>query len=471
MRIPVAAFCWLAICAIPHAAAQQVDYAVRTTGAFWTEGKRDLGLAGGETQDHLLINLAPRLLIELNRAWTGYVRARVFLPTGRATPFNTDQPDDASPARAFAGLNEFWVQYNGLTSYPGEAVRIGRQHIRQTNNEWWDQDADAIRWYLDTTLLRAEVGAARQFSTYRTDSPRIRTAQSDRTYWFGNFAIDWRAQHQLGFRVTHAVDDVSLPQVGEPATPGAKLQDAQLTWVSAYADNGFYDIRGAERRLSYASELTYLSGHQLMALSGTDGAVASRLSQNVSAWQAQIGIRWRPLSRVPLQFGAALAHSQGGESGGRSHQYQQTGMQSNASYFTGTQTLVGRYSETLRAQLGNLQVATGLVSFGGETNDTSLVFSRFRRDAGRAPIVTDNVTALPVNDDRDIGESMDLVLTYYFGRGDRRQHLLDRGDAFAARERRSLVSLRASLFWPGAAYGPAAQTDYRVLGEVTLWLD
>ncbi|MEP7244353.1 MAG: hypothetical protein ABI885_11820 [Gammaproteobacteria bacterium] len=471
MRIYVAALGWLAVCATPEAASQQIDYAIRTTAVSSAEGRRDLGLAGDKSQEHLLVNFAPRVLIELNQAWTGYVRARLFLPTGAVAAFDSDQPDDARPVRAFAGLNEFWLQYNGLTSYPGEAVRIGRQHIRQANNESWDQDAEAIRWFLDTTLLRAEAGVARQFSTYRTDSSRVRTAQRDRTYWFGNLAIDWRAQNQLGLRVTHAVDGVSLPQVAEPIDPDSKLQDAQLTWVSLYADNGFYEIRGAERRLSYGSEITYLRGHQVMALRGADDAVAQLLSQGVSAWQAHVGIRWRPLSKVPLRFGAALVHSQGGEAGGRSHQYQQTGMQSNASYFTGTQTLMGRYNETLRAQLGNLQVATGIVSFVGEQNDASLVFSRFRRDTGSSPIVTDNVTAAPVNDDRDIGDGLDLVLTHYFGRSDRRQHLLDRGDAFAARERRSLFSLRASMFRPGTAYGPMAQTDYRVLLELTLWLD
>ena len=465
------AFCWLTLFATMPAAAQHIDYAVRTTTAFSTEDKRDLGLAAGDSQDQFLVNFAPRALIEFNPDWTGYARARVFLPTGRVAPFDSDQPDDPSPARAFVGLNEIWVQYNGLTGYPGEALRIGRQHIRQTGNEWWDQDADAIHWFFDTTLLRAEVGVARQFSTYRTDSPDVRTAQRGQTYWFGNLATDWSAHNQIGMRVTHAVAGQSPPQIGEAIEPGVQLQGTQLTWVSVYADNGYYDIRGEEQRVAYGSELTYLAGHERIALSGAGGTLAGQLAQDVAAWQAQIGVRWQPLSQVPLRFGAALVHSQGGESGGRSHQYRQTGMQSNASYFTGTQTLISRYGEALRAQLGNLQVATGTVSFGGEDNEASFVFSRFRKDIGNAPIATDNITAQPLNDDRDIGSSVDLIVTHYLARSGRRQHLLYRGDAFAARERRSLLSMRASLFQPGAAYGPTARTDYRVLLEVTLWLD
>jgi alginate production protein len=156
----------LAAAGTERVAAQNLDYALRTSTVFEADGRRDLGLAGRGTSETLFLNLAPRALLQFNQAWTGYVRGRIFLPTQRVTPFDSSEPDGANPTGAFAGLNEFWIQYGGFTSYPGEGLRMGRQHIRQTDNEWWDQDADALRWIFDTTLLDAEIGAARQFSTY-----------------------------------------------------------------------------------------------------------------------------------------------------------------------------------------------------------------------------------------------------------------------------------------------------------------
>ena len=406
--------------------AQTIDYAARTTITY-------------ESVDRTgVVNFAPRALVEFNPAWTGYARARVFVPSKRTAPFDLNEPDFAAPAKAFAGINELWIQYNGLTSYPGEAVRLGRQRIRQTDSEWWDQDAEALRWIFATTLLHADVGIAHPSLTLRTDHADLPVARSDRNYWFGNIAMDLRAQNTLGFRVTRADSTVSAEQ---------------LTWLGLYADNGFHTILGADRRWSYGAAANHLSG------------------AGVSAWQAGAAARWRPVSRGPLQLGGGYTWSEGGASGGRSHQYEQTGMQSNTSYFTGTHTLIGRYNEVLRPELGNLVVATGFASLTFTANDASLVVSKFQKDSGRAAIVTGHPTLVPVNDDPDLGNGVDLVFTHYFARDKRPQRLLDRGDAFTAPERRSLISVRASFFDPGRAYGPAARPDHRILLETTLWLN
>jgi alginate production protein len=388
----------------------------------------------------------------------------VFVPSSRIAPFDSVEPDDTRSARAYAGINELWIQYGGFTSYPGEAVRIGRQHIRQTDSGWWDQDTDAVRWILDTTLLEAEVGAARTFSMFRTDGVDVPASRRNRTYYFARLAAAWYAENKLGLRVAHVTG-------GERSTfdddPTLTTDDERLTWIGLYAENGFYDILRGGRALSYASQINYLTGRR--ALFGVGDDLGTQ--QTVGAWQASAELRWRPRAEAPLQMGAGYTYSQGGTSGSRSHQYRQTGMQSNSSYFTGTRTLIGRYNETLQAELGNLLVGTAFVSFDFANNDASLIATMFRREDGTAPIITRNVTAVPVNSSRDIGKGVDLVLTHYFARDHRRQRLLDRGDAFTALQRRSLVSLRASLFDPGEAYGPDARIDYRVLLEGTLWID
>jgi len=459
------------LAAAPPANAQQIDYAVRSTGAFLTDGRRDLGLAGEDTSGAFYLNVAPRVVVELNRSWSGYARARVFLPTDRIAANVSDERDDTRPARSFAGLNEFWIQYTGLTSYPGEALRIGRQRIRQSGNEWWDQDADAIRWVLDSTLLSVDLGAAHQFSMYRTDAPSVPREQRDRTYFFGTLSADWLPEDRIGLRVTHAADDLDLPAIGTDVSADEKLQDARLTWLGLYAHNGFFDIRANERRLAYGAEVTHLSGSQTVAQREANGVISGHVAQDVRAWQASAGVRWQPFIRMPVRVGAAYTYSEGGERNGRSTQFQQTGMQSNASYFTGVQTLIDRYDETLQPELGNLLVASGFVAVRGLDNEAGVVYSNLQRDSVNSPIVTRNVIVAPQVPSRDIGQGVSLVFTHYFDREMRRQRLLDRGDAFTAPERRSTVSLHASVFEPGAAYGPDARTDYRAQLEVNLWLD
>ncbi len=63
--------------------------------AFQADGKRDLGLVGGGGDNILFLNLAPRIVLEFNQSWTGYARARLFVPTSRVSPF------DSSGARQY----------------------------------------------------------------------------------------------------------------------------------------------------------------------------------------------------------------------------------------------------------------------------------------------------------------------------------------------------------------------------------
>jgi alginate production protein len=451
--------------------AQDIYYAVRTTTSFGVDGERDLGLSDSDRNDHFQLNLAPRALIAFNSALTGYFRGRVFLPTSGAAPFDLDQPDDARASKGFAGLNELWVQYNGITSYPGEAVRIGRQRIRQGDGEWWDQDADSLRWFLDTTLRSAEIGVAHQFSTYRTDSVDVPIEQRGRTYIFVDIATRWRVDNRLGLRATHAIDHGRLPEIDQAVSADEKLERSQLTWIGVFADNGFYEMIESDRSLAYTLEATYVIGSQDVATRDAGSAIASHLSQTVGAWNGSVGLRWQPLANVPLQLGAAYTYSQGGAEGDRSTQYQQSGMQSNSSYFTGTQTLTSRYNEMLQPELGNLRIATAFLSLNLTNQTLGLVFEEFRKDDGAAPIRTRNVTANTVGDSTDIGTGVDLVFAHYFGLAPPARRLLESGDAFRAQERRSLIALRASLFRPGDAYAPEAKTVYRLMLEATLWWD
>jgi len=386
-------------------------------------------------------------------------------------PVDTGTPNNETIRRGgFVGLNEAYVQYLGLTSYPGEALAVGRQHIRQVGSEWWDQDIDAVRWVVNTSDRRFETGVARQFSTWRSDNAPVIAEQRGRNYVFVSAAVDWQPDDRIGARVVHALDSGDAPQLGQPVDGNSKLANGQLTWLGLYLDNGFYNALN-DNVVSYWAEFNYLIGQQTLAGTGqplgSGGAVISRERQDVTAYAGSGGLRWQISERVPTLIGAMLSHS----SGGGKQQYQQTGVQSNASSFAGTRLLVNRYNETLAAELGNLQALTAFATMNFDDHDFSIIGTHFRRADGRAPVVTNNVVATPVNGRDALGTGVDVIATHYFGRNVSQQRLVDQGDTYQSREQRSLLSLRASAFDPGAAYGPGAKLDYRVLLEATLWLN
>lgn len=444
------------------ASALTLNYSMRTTGAFELDGPRDLRLNGGRSNSNGFLDLQPRLLIEFNPLLTGYIRGRGFIPTGKVQPFENGAPSDQRAVGKFGALDEFWLQFNGLTSYPGESIRVGRQLIRQDDATWIGQDADSIRFVLDSTLFSTDLGVIRQFSTYRTDNEPLFAPQRQRIYGFARIGADWRPGNRVSLRVLHARDENPYPVLGSPIPENPKLSQSDLTWIGLYAENG-YTGRTEAGQLVYRADVSFVTGtdNTFTRFRTFAGPVKPG---SVGAFESSGSLRWQPLN-FPLLLGASYSFSQGGGSA----QYRQAGLQANATYFTGTPTLIHHYNETLRAELGNMHIATAFIALNLPNNDASLVFNNFRKDDGNAPIVTDNVSVRPINNSRDVGNGLDLILSHYFASGPIGLHLGGDDEGLVGRERTS-VRLRASIFDPGAAYGPDAARDYRVILEGVLWV-
>ena len=440
-----------------------INYALRSTLGLQAEGDPTLGLGNGSSDQGAFLNLSPRAVAQFTPAWSAYTRARLFLPTSRTRAFDSATPGNAADqgSKGFADLSELYLQYGGLTNYPGEAVRLGQQRIQQTGSEWWDDDIAALRWVIDTTAVSFDVGAARQLFNTRTGDTPIVASQRDRNYGFATAAFDWRPEQRIGARLLVARDDDGAPSPGSPIDNDSKLDQARLAWVGLTAENGFY--RPADRQnFNYWADVTSVFGKKTESRSADGVTVTQREARDIKGYAASAGLRWRQKLTSPLSAGLLYTFSTG--------EYEQSGVQSNASTFAGTQTLINRYNETLRAELGNLKVATAFASLKGERNELSTVVSNFARRTGERGIVTNNVSAAPVNNSKAIGNGLDVVATHYFATA-QRPAVSAEGDARVTQQRRSFVALRGSAFKPGKAYGPGAKTDYRVLLEVTLWTD
>jgi alginate production protein len=157
------------------------------------------------------------------------------------------------------------------------------------------------------------------------------------------------------------------------------------------------------------------------------------------------------------QVGAAYARA--------SKDYEQNGLQSNRSNWTGTRSRISRFGEAFQAELANVQTASVFASWEmQEDYDASLIYHRFWRVDGNSPIGSSNINAayesvndttgdtslatLPLNDgEKDLGQEMDLVVTKYFKQG-----LLPASLSQSFDEPSALVRLRAGVFKPGDAY-------------------
>ena len=446
-----------------HAGAVDTDYAwkINVTGA--ADGGRDLGLLDNTSSQEAYLDTTPWAHFQFSPQWSAFVRARLFVPTGEVLPGGNDNNNVGATNQAFVGLKEAWIDYGGLTSYPDESIRLGRQRIRQDDALYWDQDIDALRWIFNTTLLQAEIGVGHQFSTYRSDDVELPPDQKKRVYTFGTLSGEWHPQQRIGLRFVHADDHGDQPLPGQLVDAETKLQNGHMTWAGFFADNHYYDGLDAPP-IAYDASMTWLFGSQRTALvDPANSIVTGEDSGNLHAWAADVGLRYRlPSERFPLQLGASYAYSTGGRPGDVSDQFAQTGIQSNYSTFTGTRALITRFTDAYRAELGNLGVGSAYASVNLGDWDTSLIYSRYKRVHGDAPVTVDNLLVDPDTISRDLGSGYDFILTRYFGGKTRQQSYL------LADEHQSSLRLRGSIFDPGAAYSHA-DSEYRVTLELTLW--
>jgi len=389
------------------------------------------------------------------------------------TPGSFSRDSSRDPDKSYLALREFWIDYAGLTPYPGEHVRLGRQRVRSLTNDstWWDIHIESLNWTLDTSLLRAQLGAAERFDEYRTDLDNVSAEDKDRTHYFGGLDYQWRPGHWAGFKVHHTSDDGDLPDSPEDAYEDkqSKSYTGDLTWLGVHLDGDFFNYRST-MPLNYWAEFTWLTGHMDQRHFDNNNKPDHYRDMDVDAWAVDLGLRWRVNDQWRL--GAAYARGSGGEGEDESEQFMQTGMQSNRSNFTGLRTRIHRFGEAFRGELTNLQVGTLFASWTPTPDyEASLVYHRFWRvdddeDLGQngvSPYDKNGKPALKTGDS-DLGQEIDLVVTRYFNGG-----LLPAGWGGEQDEQSALLRLRGGLFLPGSAYASKGDTQMHRVFVDLIW--
>jgi alginate production protein len=460
---------------LPICASAEVDFRTKAKAGGLSEDARDLsGNPDTETRASFL-DLQPQFLAA-NDYFGFFTRLQAYVPSDMVT---TNEHDEPVQVETYAAVREFWVEFGGITSYPGEVLRLGLQRMRTPDGLWWDRDIESARWIFDTTLFQFDIGAAKAFNTYRTDEVELPESQRDRAYGFMGIATQWVPRNFVGLRAAYATDQRNLPGNGtqlasegtttDPDT-GATVNQwdepevRRYGWIGAFLDNRFFEYERGPG-LAYRFELIGMTGEREYATSdpGT-GVVNGMATQDVTGLGGDAGLRVRFADVFPLQLGAAYAYGEGGRDEDGSRVFRQTGLQSNRSRFTGTRTMLNRFNEALQADLSNLRVTTGFVSMPLQDWDFSVVGHAFRRDDPSSPIYTDGIDARPdpASTSDDIGRGYDFVLTRHFA-------ALIKQRFAAEDDTRSNIRLRASRFTPGQAYAPGLKDQNRVMLEGTLW--
>jgi len=265
----------------------------------------------------------------------------------------------------------------------------------------------------------------------------------------------------VGIRAHHSHDDGKLDyaQPGVASDPLDKKQNGDLTWLGLEANSDAYNWHNTNT-VNYWASLTGMRGDRdTVSPLNADGSrpTLAKRGDNLDGWATDLGVRLR--LDPNWQVGAAYARA--------SAEYEQNGLQSNRSNYTGTRSRVHRFGEAFRGEMNNTQSATLFGSWQlREDYDASLVYHKFWRVDGNKPVGSNGInavdnnyddatgallssTSLPLMDGKkDLGQEMDLVVTKYFKQG-----LLPAALSQSIDEPSALVRFRGGVFKPGDAYG------------------
>ncbi|MEJ2679994.1 MAG: alginate export family protein [Gammaproteobacteria bacterium] len=383
-----------------------VDTRVLMNAFVLHDADRDLGAAEGGEFGGMGILIKPRWMARFNEQWRGELYAQAFYASDTVFLDADEGGHRGHSSDHFLGLRELWLDWSGLSRYPGESIRFGRERVKYHDGWWFDTDIEVARWILDTSLLSATFGVAEKVNDFRTGDSALDADEENLRRLFGHWRRQYAPHHYVELRALHT------------AARGLAVGDPRLRWIYVGVDNGYFDYRNTPV-FSYVLGLQNVRGDAAKNVSNQDASQGVQ-RESVMGWAFDVGWRWRPSVNAPLAIGAHYAYAPGDEQGG----FRQTGVHSNRANYTGVRSAMNRFNEALRVELFNLQVASLYMSYGvregrGDSKwDVSAVYQHYTLDKPElgwmAQGVSDGVLA---NDDRTartLGDGVDLMMSWYW---------------------------------------------------------
>lgn len=420
-----------AVAANALAAEHEADMYIDTF--YLHESEHDLGRPDTESGEGG-INVRPRLYSRLSENWNSLVSLQLFYATDEVE-LRSDEFDEVRRTDGFVGVRQLWMEWGGLTDYPGEALRFGRERLRLDDGLVLDSDIVTARWVWDTSLLKGGVGVAEELGTFRSDEFELPESEKDLRRLYAMLRWQYRYNAFLSGHVIHT--DGSENIVTAP----------QLTWTGVSFDNGYFDYR------------TRLPWQYYFSAYGVEGHESfNGVQVDVGGWALDSGLRWRSQRPTGWSMGAQLSFTDDRPDG-----FRQTGLQSNRSFYTGARHRMHRFNEALRANFRNMAVATlylGVLPDEAPWEIGIAGHTMQLRDP-EGPFDARGYTSRIDGEDKDIGTAVDLILAWHWDRND---NML-----FEDIEVGSYIRVLLSGFFPGEAFN-AGGTDRRVTRGVIDWV-
>jgi alginate production protein len=380
------------------------------------------------------LKIEPRLYTTFGSNWRSLVHAQLFYASD-TVDLETDEGGQRSDG--FAAMREVWFEWSGLTNYPGESIRLGRQRIRDQTGLTLDADIVAARWLWDTTLLQASFGIAEKLDHYRSDDSELPADEQDLRRYLLNARWQYRYQHFISAHTLYTDgDDTSLTQ-------------PSLTWFGFSLDNDYFNPGPEGQAWQY-----YVAGYGLDGEETPLGAIAP---VEVSGWAADIGLRWNSLTPSGWYLGIHFTGTDDYFNG-----FRQTGVHSNRARFSGGRTRLHRFNEALRADLRNLVAGSAYFGFTpNEDWELNLVYSNMQLRNPLAGFYSDNINLTTNGISDEVGQGFDLVATWYQSK--------DRAPIIRNVELDTYARLRFSTFALGDAL-ITGETDAQIYRATLDWV-
>lgn len=351
----------------------------------------------GKNNSTVLANLKPYFYQE-KQNWRAYVFFDLFLSTDAVN----NNESNASPKQSdgYLGLRELWVDYNGLTSYPGEYLRAGLQRIRANDGLWWDADIEALRWKFDTTLFVAEIAAAERFSLYRTNDNSLPYSEEDRQHLLGSARYQYQAGHWIDVR-GHYLNDEKPLRIGTAASIGVDAHISNAQWLGIGFDSDYMNYKSTSP-LGYSMNAIFMNAEHKVF----DNAL---IRQNTRGRFIEAQLRF---STDDWHLGIAYANA---DACNPQHKcFFQTGLESNRSNFTGTRARIARFGEIYRASLENIRVNSIYATWTPSQDiDVNVMAHHFQRNDSSARVVN-FLNNDPAPGSKTLGDELDMVISWYF---------------------------------------------------------
>jgi alginate production protein len=394
------------------------------------ESSEDLGTTPDGEVGEAGINARPRLYTRLSENWNSLISLQLFHATDL---IELPADEGGGEAESFVGLRQLWLEWGGLTPYPGEALRVGRERLRLDDGLVLDTDIVSARWAWDTTLFKGGFGVAEELDTFRSDESELSAAEQNLRRNF--ITARWQYRYNA-FLSGHAIQTD-----GRDNTVTAP----QLIWTGVSVDNGYFDYR-TQLPWQYYAAAYNVNGHE--TLNGRE--------VDVAGWAVDGGLRWR--SRGGVSVGAQFSSTDG-----ETHGYRQTGLQSNRAYFTGARSRMHRFNEALRPEFRNMAVVTlyaGIFPGSSPWEFGVAGHSMYLRDPD-GTFAASGYSSPTDGTDRDLGRAVDLIVSWYWEKND---SILSDDDGLD-----SYFRVLLSGFYPGEAFN-AGGTDRQVNRGIIDWV-